>query len=111
AGQPLRVTLDVQNTAETRWLAAEEEGWTRIGAHLYRAGEPDELIDFDWVRVALPRDLAQYERVALPVQLPPLSDAGIYRIVFDIVVEGVLWFGDRGSPTTSLTLSVRHSDR
>ncbi len=106
-GQPISVTLDIQNTAETRWLAAEGDGWTRLGAHLYRIDEPAGLVDFDWVRVPLSRDLGQFERLVLTVQLPAIHEQGRFRVEFDIVLEGVMWFGDRGSPTTSITVIVR----
>lgn len=107
AGQPASVTVELQNTAETRWLAAEGTGWTRFGAHLYRAGELEELLDYDWLRAALPRDLDQYDRETMTVTLPPIAEPGTYRVEFDLVLEGVMWFGDRGSPTESVTLCVR----
>jgi SAM-dependent methyltransferase len=106
-GQPVSVTLDIENTAETKWLAAEGDGWTRLGAHLYRHDEPASLVNFDWLRVSLSKDLAQYERLVLPVRLPAIHEPGHYRVEFDIVLEGVMWFGDRGSPTTSVTVIVR----
>lgn len=107
AGRPTAITLDIENTAETRWLSAEGDGWTRLGAHLYGGDDSPELVDFDWLRVPLPKDLDQYDRIVLPVHLPAIHQPGTYRIVFDVVLEGVMWFGDRGSPTASLTLVVR----
>jgi SAM-dependent methyltransferase len=106
-GRAASLTLEIQNTAETRWLAAEGDGWTRLGAHLHRADDAGGVVDFDWLRVALPKDVGQYERVVLPVGLPPIHEPGSYRVEFDIVLEGVMWFGDRGSPTTSVTVIVR----
>ncbi len=107
AGMPLGVTVEVENTAETRWLSAEGEGWTRLGVHLYRGDSPGELVNYDWLRVRLPRNVNQHERVVMPVQLPAIPDPGTYTVVFDIVIEGVMWLGDRGSQTAPLTLVVR----
>lgn len=106
AGQPVDVRVTLVNTAESRWLAAEGEGWTRLGGHLYRLGESAELVDFDWLRVSLPRDVEQHERMSLTVTLPPIERPGSYQLVLDMVVEGVMWFGDRGSKTTTIDLQV-----
>jgi SAM-dependent methyltransferase len=38
AGEPARITLRVANAGDTRWLSGPDAGWTRIGAHLLRAG-------------------------------------------------------------------------
>jgi hypothetical protein len=108
SGRQARVTVKVVNTAETRWLSRQQEGggWTRLGAHLYRDGAPPELLDFDWLRVELPRDVDQHEAVTMTLALPAIARPGTYRVVFDVVIEGVSWFGDRGSRTTALTLEV-----
>jgi SAM-dependent methyltransferase len=105
-GEPTTVRLRIVNTAETRWLAGRrDEGWTRVGAHLYRA-EPFELVDFDWLREELPQGLDQHESLALTMALPAIDTPGRYLVVFDIVIEGVTWFADRGSRTTTMTLEV-----
>ncbi len=107
-GQPTAVQVTLTNLAETRWLAGErpDGGWTRLGAHLYRDGQPPVLIDFDWLRVDLPRDVARDETATLPVMLPPIDEPGIYRVIFDLVIEGQTWFADRGSVPLELTLRV-----
>jgi SAM-dependent methyltransferase len=108
AGRPAEVVVDVQNTMETRWLAAEGDGWTRLGAHLYGLDASGErLVDYDWLRVSLPADVDQFERVTMTVTLPPVVEPGRYRVEFDMVLEGVMWFGDRASPTVSIALVVR----
>ena len=102
-GTALRVT----NIGDTRWLAGEAAGpgWTRLGAHLYRAGPPRELIDFDWYRVDLPRDVRPGDQVVLQTALPTIDARGDYLVVFDLVVEELTWFSDRGS--TPAVLSIR----
>ena len=106
-GESARLKLRIRNTAETRWLAAESDaGWTRLGGHLYRAGEPPELVDFDWLRNQLPRDVGQFDIITVPVQLPPIEEPGTYEIVFDMLVERLTWFGDRGSETARIRFEV-----
>ena len=107
AGRALPMRVRVANRGDTRWLSAvvERRGWTRLGVHLYRdRGEaPSEVLDFDWLRVALPRDLGPGEEESLDLELPPL-DPGAYRLVFDLVAEQVCWFAERGSATLAAPL-------
>jgi SAM-dependent methyltransferase len=114
AGSAHTVRVRVANQGGTRWLATlvERRGWTRLGVHLYRAvdgegGEPTgELVDFDWLRVSLPSDMEPGDEETIEVELPPIEEPGTYRLVFDLVAEGVLWFAQKDSPTTDLTLEV-----
>jgi len=102
-----QVTLRVTNIGDTRWLAsnAQSRGWTRVGAHLYRAGPPRELLDFDWHRLNLPHDIGPGEQVTLESDLPVLT-AGEYLVAFDVVVEGLTWLADRGSAPATVPLRV-----
>jgi hypothetical protein len=62
-------------------------------------------LDFDWLRVSLPRDLDPGEEATVDVELP-LLEPGAYRLVFDLVAEQVCWFAERGSPTVTVPLTV-----
>jgi SAM-dependent methyltransferase len=104
--EPVPLVLRVVNRADTTWLARQGRGWTRVGAHLYTAGASRTLVDFDWVRVALPRDVEPGEQIDLDVQLPGLDEPGSYEVVFDVVIEGIAWFADRGSATHTMPLTV-----
>jgi hypothetical protein len=112
AGQTLHVRLRVVNRGDTRWLstAVERRGWTRLGVHLYRdRGEAaGEVLDFDWLRVSLPRNLEPGEEETLDLELPPL-EPGAYRLVFDLVAEQVCWFAERGSVPVVVSLVVAAS--
>jgi SAM-dependent methyltransferase len=110
AGEALTLRFRVVNRGDTRWLgsAAERPGWTRLGAHLYREGgaPPGELLDFNWLRVALPADLDPGAEAQVEAVLPPLGEPGAYRLVFDLVAEGVTWFAERGSAPLEARLLV-----
>ncbi len=107
----------VRNVGDTRWLGADHRdggGWTRLGGHLADGGGGS--LDFDWLRVELPRDVDPGEEVKLEVPLPPIVEPGDYRLQLEMVVEGRCWFSpapddielrvegaavNRGSDTTS----------
>jgi len=108
-GERLLTTAWVVNSGDTRWLSREGAGlgWTRLGTHLYRDTVPRQLADFDWYRVDLPGDVPPGGRVQIDLTLPPLGTPGEYLAVFDLVVEGMTWFADRGSRTATLRILVR----
>jgi hypothetical protein len=107
--QPAPLVLRVVNSGDTTWLARQGQGWTRVGAHLYATGAARTLVDFDWVRVSLPKNVAPGEQVDLDVQLPGLDEPGSYEVVFDVVLEGISWFAESGSATHAMPLTVTSS--
>jgi hypothetical protein len=56
-----------------------------------------EVVDFDFLRTALPNDVLPGGEVTLVVTLPAIAEPGRYTIVFDLVVEGLTWFSERES--------------
>jgi len=107
-----RLKCRVRNEGDTLWLAAppwsggvhRRLGWTRLGAHLYDA--EGELQSYDWYRADLPCDVPPGETVDMELQLPPLAEAGRYRVELDLLIEGMTWFSDRGSPVKPLKVVV-----
>jgi SAM-dependent methyltransferase len=108
AGEPVHLPLRLTNTGDTRWLegAAAGVGWTRVGAHLFTAGESRALIDFDWYRADLPGDIEPGAAVEIRLVLPSVPAAGAYVVVIDLVVEGTTWFAERGSRAAVVPLRV-----
>jgi SAM-dependent methyltransferase len=106
-GRSARLTVDLYNAGDTRWLHTEgRPGWTRLGGHLHRNDRSRSLVDFDWFRLSLPRDVAPEEQVRLEMQLPPIAGPGDYLLVFDLVIEGCAWFAERGSLTLDVPYRV-----
>jgi hypothetical protein len=104
-GTSAKISIQVTNEGDTLWLSAPgAAGWTRLGAHLYRAD--GALIDYDWLRLDLPRPIGAGETIALEVPITADVAAGRYLIVFDCVIEGVAWFSERGSEPLSLPFVV-----
>jgi SAM-dependent methyltransferase len=109
--QSATVTLCITNTGDTRWLQSEQpgKGWTRIGAHLYRDGEPRELVEFNWFRAELPKTVPPGSQMTAVLTLPAIATPGRYLVVLDLVVEGMTWFADRGSGVAAVTIDVSPS--
>jgi SAM-dependent methyltransferase len=106
-GESASVPLSVRNVGDTTWLASSAAGgWTRLGVHLLGDAPSHEVIDYDWVRVELPHDVAPDETIELDITLPPIAMQGNYLIAVDLVVEGMTWFGDRESQPLYLTCHV-----
>ena len=55
------------------------------------------LVDFDWLRSALPHDVLPERNARIAVVVPGVQQTGDYRLVFDLVVEGMTWFAESGS--------------
>ena len=101
-GERLRVDLRVENIGDTCWLhrgvGDSRAGWTRVGTHLHEAGEPlGKVIDFDWHRAGLDGDVEPEDSVRVRCDLPAIHRPGAYDLRFDLVVEGLTWFADRGA--------------
>ena len=113
AGEPFRVDLRATNIGDTCWLhrgaGASRAGWTRVGVHLHAAGEPvGEVVDHDWHRAGLGRDVEPGSALAVRLDLPGIGRAGVYDLRFDLVVEGLTWFAERGgSRPPALRVTVR----
>ena len=103
----VEVRFDLYNSGDTRWLhSSGHPGWTRFGGHLYRNDEARTPVDFDWLRVELPGDVMPEQSIRVIARLPPVHEPGQYVIAFDLVVEGVAWFADRGSMPLNVPFDV-----
>jgi hypothetical protein len=59
------------------------------------------------LRVPLPRRIEPGGRVALDLPLRWPAEPGRYRVVVDLVLEGICWFGERvGAPLGSAVVTV-----
>jgi SAM-dependent methyltransferase len=104
-----RVRIRVANLGDTHWIAnaGAGGGWTRVGVHLQRAGAELQSLDFDWLRFALPRDVAPGSQVEMELVMPHPRPDGDYVATIDLVVEGLTWFASRGSHALDIALSAR----
>jgi SAM-dependent methyltransferase len=105
AGQPIRDTATVQNVGSVSWLpGSTRHGGVNLGVHLRtRHGQP---ISVDFARIRLKGTTAPGDQQTLDFAIGP-PDPGDYLLEFDLVSEGVAWFEMNGSPTATVTLTVR----
>ena len=87
-------------------MGERKAGWTRLGVHLYEAGAPPRVLNFDWYRAPLERDVEPGDSVTVRFDLPPFGRAGSYVLLFDLVIEGALWFGDHGTRPAELRVTA-----
>jgi hypothetical protein len=106
AGQALRLSVTITNTGEASWLSTNSQifGIVRLATHLYDGD--GKLIDIDFSRHELPAPVSPGETITMSVE-EYLPGSGRYRLAFDLVAEGVMWFENVGSTPIMVTARVR----
>ncbi len=100
----MRLSVRVKNAGNTLWLSGERRrGTVALGGHLYASGA---LAELDFLRVALPRDVAPGEALELSFAFQAPARPGSYALELDMVDEGIAWFEKRGSRTARVELLV-----
>jgi hypothetical protein len=94
AAWPLRLT----NTGSWTW-SSEDPLTVQLGVRYLPAPGEGRAAHAGEVRIPLPKAVAPGESVEMTVPLDAPPTLGRYRVVVDLVLEDVTWFGDRtGSP-------------
>jgi hypothetical protein len=101
AGQPIALRTRVTNLSTRPFPAQASYGrrLVRLGAQL--CAQDGTLINRDYERAWLPSNLPPGDTMEVPVTLTAPQARGCYRLKFDLVSEGIDWFEQAGSPTTS----------
>jgi hypothetical protein len=107
SARSVRVKARVRNLSTRAFPAHATYGrrLVRLGAQLCTAD--GTLIDRDYARAWLPRDLPPGDETEIPIDLTAPDKPGRYSLKFDLVSEGVDWFEKSGSETTLKGLWVR----
>jgi SAM-dependent methyltransferase len=106
-GEAFGVTAEVTNTATTTWLAGGRHGRgaVKLGAHLLTAA--GDLVEQDFGRAGLPRDVRDGDRVRLSLDLRAPQEPGGYLVRLDMVNEGIGWFAEGKSEVADIALTVK----
>jgi len=105
-GQNVEFPIVIENAGNSTWLIDERRGYgfVTLGGHLHDA--EDRLLEFDFLRCALPHDVPAGAALWLAVRFTAPTAPGDYALELDLVNEGVSWFSSYGSPTAKLKLHV-----
>jgi ubiquinone/menaquinone biosynthesis C-methylase UbiE len=104
ASSEVQLRTRVSNLGNTLWRQGREQrGTVALGGHLF---SQDALLELDFLRAALPKDVAPGESVELPLVFRAPERAGTYLLELDMVDEGIAWFEKRGSRTARVELVV-----
>jgi MoaA/NifB/PqqE/SkfB family radical SAM enzyme len=100
------VTVDVTliNTSEAVWPAARPH---QVCLSYHWLSSEGETAVHDGLRTPLESDLRPGESAPLKARLLAPPDPGSYRLQWDLVQEGVSWFGMGWSPTQEITVFRR----
>ncbi len=105
-GQPVEIRTRVTNLSTRPFPAQASYGrrLVRLGAQLCDAD--GTLINRDYERAWLPAHLQPGATMEIPVTVTAPATPGRYKLKFDLVSEGIDWFEQSGSETTSKDLLV-----
>ncbi len=95
AGQSASVTVQMRNSGTTTWTSGSN----------YRLGSYNPLDNTTWgmSRVGLPGDVAPGQVASFTFNVTAPSNAGSYNFQWQMVHDGVAWFG---APSTNATIQV-----
>jgi SAM-dependent methyltransferase len=107
AGQSATTVVEVCNTSRMPWHQ-HATGTMRVGNH-WREGTGNMLVQDDG-RANLPSTIEPGAVVRMAIELTAPDQSGLLTCEFDVVHEGLSWFGDRGSPTLRIEIQVEAAD-
>lgn len=100
-GEPLHIKVKIKNVGGALWRKSTWSGrrYVQLGVQLYDKSK--NLLDGNYLRVFLNRDMVYRDKDVLTVELPSIKEAGEYFLKFDMVMEyrdWSAWFETGGSP-------------
>ena len=101
------VPVRVANKSPHTWPAAGKDGWYLVTVANHWLDDEGEVIAVDDGRATLRKDVGPGESALVQLEVRAPDEPGSYGLEVDLVQEGVGWFGDRGSDTTTIYAKVR----
>jgi hypothetical protein len=112
AGQKQDITVRVKNTSDVVWWQRGGETNDRSDNKFYIA-IGNRWLDKDGKRTTdmeghngIPKDLKPGDETEMSLLITAPKAPGDYTMELDMVQESVAWFGDKGSPTTKVKVTV-----
>jgi SAM-dependent methyltransferase len=95
------IVVDVRNASPTAWPA---DRFVTLGNH-WRS-ETGEMLRIDDGRALMGVGVDPGASVPVTLEMQAPTEPGAYLLELDLVIEGVAWFADHGSPTTTIPVQV-----
>ncbi|MDP9334879.1 MAG: class I SAM-dependent methyltransferase [Actinomycetota bacterium] len=96
-----QVVVGVRNASTGPWT---DDRFVNLGNHWRSAS--GALLRLDDGRASMGEALQPGDAIELTLEIQAPPDPGAYLLEFDLVIEGLAWFADRGSPTTTIPVQV-----
>jgi SAM-dependent methyltransferase len=101
AGRIRAINVRVRNTSAVAW---PEDRFMQLGDHWRH--EDGALRQLDDGRALLGRTIEPGDAVDLELEVGAPAETGSYILELDVVIDGVAWFADKGSPTATIGVEV-----
>ncbi|MED4350953.1 class I SAM-dependent methyltransferase [Schinkia azotoformans] len=79
-----------------------------LGNHWYKSD--NTILLYDDVRVNIKKGLQSMEETFVDITIIGPSNIGSYKLVIDLVQEGVAWFSDKGGKVLKLDINVQNEN-
>ncbi len=103
-GHEYEVEMTLANRGTMTWMAAGEHPIMLSYQWLDESG--NEIKDIVQLRTPLPRDVGFNESVAVKARVRSPKRVGLFTLRWDLHMEGVGWFSERGSPSLNVLVRV-----
>ena len=106
-GEQLQLSVFIKNAGDTLWPGCERSAGKfqiNLGSHWLNAN--GQVASQEEGRSPIPADLAPGQEITLSFAVAAPAEPGLYVLEFDMVQEGVSWFGLKGSRTCRARITV-----
>jgi SAM-dependent methyltransferase len=101
AGSIEKIQVGVRNASTASW---PDDRFVNLGNH-WRSTR-GEVVRLDDGRASMNRTVEPGDTIDLTLEMQAPNEPGAYLLELDLVIEGVAWFADRGSPTVTIPVQV-----
>jgi len=102
------INVKVKNNSSNFTWPSTGSNRVNISYHIY--DKYGKTVVFDGIRSTIVSNIGPGETRTVPVTISAPANAGNYVIEYDVVQEGVTWFGEKGSTTLKRNIRVVDPD-
>ena len=102
-GEKIRLNMELLNQGNFIWFRGGSHA-VHLSYHILDGQK--KMFKYDNQRYELPHDIRPDADIKIDMEILPKLEPGDYILEFDMVEEGLSWFGEKGSPTTLVKLHI-----